>query len=85
MEILNTVSLVIGLVGVGVIFWGILVGVVQFIILEYRRFRGRNICKPREHLRHHIGSYILLGLEVLVGADIIRTVVEPTLNERRGG
>jgi uncharacterized membrane protein len=79
--VLDTISLVIGLLGVVIILWGVLVGIVQFVALEYKRFRGKNICKPREHLRHHIGSYILLGLEILVGADIIHTVVKPTLHD----
>ena len=31
--------------------------------------------------RHHVGRSLLLGLEILVAADIIRTVVlQPTLN-----
>ena len=73
--------MVIGIIGIVVIVWGVLIGMVQFIMLEYQRFRGENICKPRENLRHHIGSYLLLGLEILVGADIIHTVFNPTLHE----
>jgi uncharacterized membrane protein len=30
-------------------------------------------------LRHHLGSYLLLGLELLVAADIIHTILEPDL------
>jgi len=39
------------------------------------------VCKKRELVRHHLGSYILLGLEFLVAADIIKTVMDPTLKE----
>lgn len=81
MKILDLASLVIGVIGIVVIVWGLLVGIIQLVILEYRRSRGKNICKPREHLRHHIGSYLLLGLEILIGADIIHTVFKPTLHD----
>jgi hypothetical protein len=33
----------------------------------------------REDLRHHIGYYLLLGLEFLIAADIVHTVLTPTL------
>ena len=81
MEILVYISSVIGIVGIVVIIWGLLVGLVEFVQIEYKRFRGRNICTQREHLRHHIGSYLLLGLEILIAADIVRTVYDPTLRD----
>lgn len=42
--------------------------------------RERDARSAYQQLRHRIGRAILLGLELLVGADIIRTVAEvPTL------
>jgi uncharacterized membrane protein len=35
----------------------------------------------REAVRHQLGSYLLLGLEFLIAADIIRTVSHPTLSD----
>ncbi len=35
----------------------------------------------REGLRHCFGSYLLLGLEFLIAADIINTVLKPVLGE----
>lgn len=32
-------------------------------------------------LRHHFGSYLLLGLEFLIAADIIHTIFTPTLQK----
>ena len=32
-------------------------------------------------LRNHLGSYLLLGLEFLIAADIIKTIQRPTLEE----
>jgi uncharacterized membrane protein len=67
--------------GAAIIVWGILLAVFRFFMLEAMRFRGANICKPREMLRQHLGSYLLLGLEFLVAADIIMTILEPGLSE----
>jgi uncharacterized membrane protein len=63
-------------VGVGVVVLGLAVATVLFA----RRLRSD---EPREEsyrqYRHGIGRAILLGLEFLVAADIIRTVaVDPT-------
>lgn len=81
MGILIHISSAIGVVGIAVIIWGLLVSSVEFILMEFKRLRRKNICSQREHLRHHLGSYLLLGLEILIAADIIRTVYDPTLHE----
>jgi len=72
---------VIAWTGIAIIAWGVLLAIFRLIVLEGRRFRGANICQPRELIRHHLGSYLLLGLEILVAADIILTVLEPSLEE----
>lgn len=81
MPILNDISEGIGLIGVAIIVWGVLLILGRVIRLEFSRFRGRIICKEREALRHQLGSYLLLGLEFLIAADIIRTITDPTLEE----
>ena len=81
MEILARISSIIGIAGIAVIIWGLLVAVVEFVLMEYRRVRGKNICRTRENLRHHLGSYLLLGLEILIAADIVHTVYRPTLRD----
>lgn len=60
--------------GVLVIVLGLLVATLRFVL------RGRNAPDPYRQFRQDIGRGILLGLEFLVAADIIRTVaVTPTL------
>ena len=50
--------------------------------MMYRKIlSGVDICKKRTQLRHHLGGYILLGLEFLIAADIIKTVMDPTLDQ----
>jgi uncharacterized membrane protein len=81
MKVIIIVSDVIGLVGMGVLAWGAVLALFRLVALEARRVFGENICERRQILRHHFGSYILLGLEFLIAADIIRTLIEPSLEE----
>lgn len=81
MVILHHVSLIIGIVGIVIICWGVLLGLLSFIHIEYDRLQGKNIRNRRYLLRHHLGSYLLLGLEFLIAADVVRTILEPTLME----
>jgi uncharacterized membrane protein len=81
MTVLNYVSLSVGIIGVTVVAWGAFVCAIEFIKLEAKRLGGENICQKRNALRHHLGGYILLGLEFLIAADIINTVMKPTIKE----
>jgi uncharacterized membrane protein len=78
---LNSVSMGIGIVGVAVIIWGVLKVLAKLIHAELT-IRGRKMASTgREVLRHQLGSYLLLGLEILIAADVIHTVTHPTLND----
>ncbi|MBA7501154.1 hypothetical protein ES703_109541 [subsurface metagenome] len=79
MQILQYIALTIGVVGAGVIIWGVMMAVIEFVRLEHKRFRGENICRSRELLRNHLGSYLLLGIEFLIAADIIHSIMSPNL------
>lgn len=81
MRVLNVVSQIIGLTGAGVIAWGFALIMVRFFKLEWQRFGGQKIGPRREALRHQLGSYLLLGLEILIAADILRTITHPTLQD----
>ena len=71
----------IGIIGMAIIVWGVVLSLGRIIRLEYSQIKGRVICREREALRHQLGSYLLLGLEFLIAADIIRTITDPTLQE----
>ena len=81
MEYVEYASFAIGLVGMIVIWWGVLVSTAGFVRLEMKRLGGENICHRRVLLRHHLGSYLLLGLEFLVAADIVYTLFHPRLEQ----
>ena len=74
-DVVNDVARAIEGFGVVIMVVG---GVVAFL------WAGRDLLRGHDHvyqrLRQHLGRVILLGLEVLIIGDIIRTiVVEPTL------
>ena len=79
--ILSYAAVIISAVGVCVIVYGVISAIIELIQLETLRARKYNICKRREHIRQHFGSYLLFGLEILIAADVIHTVLDPTLHE----
>ena len=80
-EVVGWVALGVGAAGGAVITWGVVMCTFAFVRQEYLRLRGANVCHERIELRHHLGSYLLLGLEMLVAADVVHTVLKPTLEE----
>lgn len=68
LEALGVAAMVIGFAAAGV-----------FSIRALARGRGGNAAF--QVLRTMIGSSILLGLEILVAADLIRTILAPSLEE----
>ena len=77
----NLVSTIIGIVAVFIITWGAIIVFFRFIKLEIFCVKGKKIYYERAILRHRFGSYLLLGLEFLIAADIILTITHPTLEE----
>lgn len=74
-NIVETVGLAIDALGVLVIATGVVVSSTRALV------RGRGVEDPFGAYRQELGRWILLGLEVLIAADIIRTVaVAPTLD-----
>lgn len=69
--VVETVALAIDGAGVVVIVLGLLTAASRFVL------SARQAENPYRQLRQDIGRGILLGLELLVAADIIRTVAVP--------
>jgi len=75
-EIIQRIGELLDLAGVLVIAIGVAVATVAFAI---RWWRTRQLVDAYRPYRQGVGRAILLGLEFLVGGDIIRTVaVSPT-------
>jgi uncharacterized membrane protein len=81
MEYLHHASFGIGVLGVLVIVFGVLGGLVRFVRSEIAAARGRIVDDERKQLRHALGYYLLLGLEFLIAADIIDTLMKPSTQD----
>lgn len=78
MEVLDHLALAISLMGVLMLAWGALKTLWGFLQLETAAFRGRGSSEADYVvLRHSFGGYLLLGLEFLIAADILHTLIKP--------
>ena len=80
-EILHYIALGIGVAGIAIIVWGIVLMMIRWLRTEIRRVGRHHVFKERNALRHQLGSYLLLGLEFMIAADIISTFTHPTLKD----
>jgi uncharacterized membrane protein len=77
LEIIHAVTRIVEVIGIGVI----LLGAVASAVLYLRSLARDGAGPAYKALRSNLGRSILLGLELLVAADIINTVaIEPTLD-----
>ena len=81
MVYLHDASFGIGVLGVMVIVLGVAGGLVRFIRSEFLFVRGGNVDDDRKRLRQVLGYYLLLGLEFLIAADIIDTLMKPNVQD----
>lgn len=81
MEYLHHTSFGIGVLGVLVIVLGVACGLVRFVRAEFRAAGGADVEDDRKRLRHVLGYYLLLGLEFLIAADIIDTLMKPSVQD----
>src|SRR5436190_24053725 len=81
MEYLHHASFGVGVLGVLIIVFGVLCGVVRFVRAELQAARGLPVDEARKRLRHILGYYLLLGLEFLIAADIIDTLMKPSVQD----
>ena len=81
MKYLQLTSFSIGVLGMGVIVVGVLSGLIRFVRSEIVAARGTNVEGDRRKLREVLGYYLLLGLEFLIAADIIDTLIKPTARD----
>lgn len=78
---LNTLATIISVTSLLIVTYGALIGVLSFLRNEVRRFTGGFSITNIRKLRATFGTYLLLGLEFLIASDILKTVLEPSLNE----
>jgi uncharacterized membrane protein len=77
-EVISEVVKVVEAVGAGIMVLG---GLGAFLVFVFRTLRVETAHESYEELRRTLGRCILLGLEVLIVADIVRTIIVDTTFE----
>jgi uncharacterized membrane protein len=81
-QVLEYVTLAIGSLAGLIIVYGVVLGIVELVKAELRTFRvAEETSVIFEKIRFDVGFHLLLGLEFLIAADIIRTILRPTFEE----
>lgn len=80
-KILGGLSVAIGMIALAVIIWGVFFCLAKWLRGEIFTRSEADSSARREEARRELATYILLGLEILIVADIIETVINPTVEE----
>lgn len=80
--VLDYISLGVGIIAILIVVYGVIMGIFEYILAEFRYFRIHRAGSVNfQNIRQDIGFHLLLGLEFLIAADIVRTVIRPSLEE----
>ncbi len=69
------------MISIAIMAYGALLAIINLIKTEISKFFGKFEIERIGNIRRNLGNYLLLGLEFLIAADIIRTIMIPTLEE----
>jgi uncharacterized membrane protein len=81
LELLAQVSVLLGVIGIAIVVYGVVCSLVRFVVSELKALRGEDVMSQRAHLRGLLGYYLLLGLEFLIAADIVESIISPEKEE----
>ncbi len=81
MQMLNTIAIIIGITGSVIIIWGVLVTSFLFLKTELKKLINKTDMLYEAKIRYSFSSYLLLGLDFMLAADIIHTIHNPVLND----
>jgi uncharacterized membrane protein len=82
-DIFYRISQAAEIVSFAVMIYGALLAVIYLLKNELGRFTGKNSLAGLNKIRIDFGSYIQLGLEFLIAADIIETILNKLLPHKR--
>lgn len=72
---------VINAVSIIVLLWGVVLTVKDFIISEIKSKNRVEAVQKITVVKNCLGTYILLSLEILICADIIESILNPTFHD----
>ena len=81
MKVFVYIETIISIISVAVVIYGVLNALIAFVRTEFLRLKGRYSFLRVRVIRADLGTYLLLSLELLIAADVIKTILEPGLQE----
>lgn len=75
------ISEAVEILSFSVMIYGAILALLHFLRAEVKRITGKFDITMLDIVRHDFAYYILLGLEFLIAADIIQTILRPTQAE----
>lgn len=79
LEIFDPLAIGISVMGMVIMVWGIAVCFIRFLRSEWDIVKSHRSIHNRENIRVQLGTYLLLGLEFLIAADILHSAHHPEL------
>lgn len=79
--ILTGIATTMNLCSVLILVWGVIVAMWNFIKSRLRKSSMTKSMYQISIIKNSLGAYVLFSLEVLIAADIIETIVKPTLED----
>lgn len=80
-EVFQAFSYVINFFGMAVVIWGFLSGIYHFFTKKLALSEESIFFRDAGRVRAVMGTYILFGLELMIAGDIIRTFLDPSLDD----
>lgn len=79
--ILEEIIRFINILSILILLIGVIFSLISFIKSELRKSPTDEKIKSIIFIKNYLGSYILLSLEVLICADIIETIINPSFKD----
>jgi len=80
-EIIINTSYAISILSLVVIAYGSVLAVLNFVNNELGRINGKFSMMRLNFVKINFGYYLLLGLDFLIAADVVRTILENTMQD----
>lgn len=75
-DLIGVISFVLNVIGALIILFGVALALIEFVKKEM--FAQGDRISLNETIRIKLGSYLVLGLELFIAGDIIKTIITPT-------
>lgn len=79
--IFEIVVVLLNVLSILILIWGVWLSAIDFVRSETKHRSRLKTASRINIIKSFLGSYILLSLEVLIAADIIESIINPTFQD----